>query len=112
MPAHPGDFARGGGHRLGRYHTHARHHYGRRVVLEEECAGLQRRLQWLDRAVITARSVLPWCVMAWPLGRLCFSRREGGSRSWLNKIAAALPIARQLVQAWKSFNPHSNTNEP
>jgi hypothetical protein len=83
-----------------------------RRLLEEECAGLQRRLQWLDRAVITARNVLPWCVMAWPLGRLYFSRREGGGRSWLNKIATARPIARQLLQVWKSFNPHPNTNAP
>jgi hypothetical protein len=76
-----------------------------------ECASLQQRLEWLDRSVTTARRILPWCSLALPLLQLWSSRRESAGKSWFGKIAAALPIARQVAEVWTLFSRRGNGSE-
>jgi hypothetical protein len=77
-----------------------------------EGADIQRRLQWLDRTVTTARSIHPWCNVALPLLRLWLSRGEHPSKSWLGKIATALPVVRQVGEVWKVFSQRRNGDRP
>ena len=80
-----------------------------RRFLAQECGEVQRRLEWFDRTLTTVRRILPWCGLALPLWRFCFSRRKSAGDSWLRKILTAAPIARQLAQAWRSLSNQTNT---
>jgi hypothetical protein len=79
-----------------------------RRLLAMGCAEVQQRLEWLDRTVTTARRILPWRSLALPLLRLWSSRREGADKSWLGRVAAALPFARQFAEMWTLFSQRRN----
>ncbi len=77
-----------------------------------ECVDVQQRLQWLDRSVTTARRILPWCAVAWPILRLWSPRRVGAGKSWLGRLATALPIAQQMARAWIAFRQNRDETKP
>ena len=79
-----------------------------RRLLARECAHVQQRLQWMDSVATTARHVLPWCGMVWPLWRLWTARRKSTRESSCCASAAAVSIARRLTQAWKLFGRGSD----
>ena len=76
------------------------------------CADIQRRLQWLDRSVTAARRILPWAAVAWPILRLWSTRRGGAGKSWLGRLATALPIAQQMAQTWMAFRQNRDQTKP
>lgn len=69
-----------------------------RRLLEVAWGQIHERFNWLDRAVITARRVLPWCSLAIPLWSFWKSRGEN-PRSWFDRIIAAVPLLKQFTRS-------------
>ena len=74
-----------------------------RRLLVVECAAVQERLEWLDRGVTIARRLKPFVGLAVPLLSVWAARRGNRGRSWIDRIASALPAARRFMSGVREF---------
>ena len=75
----------------------------KRRLFAVECAGIQQRLEWLDRIVSVTRRVRPFIFLLAPLLVVWTGQHKNGGPSWIGTIASALPMAGRVASAVQQF---------